>query len=104
MTTTRMEDQQGVAPTSGPVPVLFVTNRTSGVGRRMESVVASLQTRNRGRVSVRVVDADAEPELVTQLGVRVIPAIVFFRDRAAIACVHGRATLEELEETLEHCA
>ena len=93
-----------VASPSGRVRVLFVTQKTSGVARRMESVVASLQTRNRSRVAVRVVDADEEPELVVRLGVRVIPAVVFLHDRRAVARVDGRATLEELEEVLTRCA
>ena len=91
-------------PPAGRVDVLFVTRRTSGVGRRMESVVASLQTRNRARVAVRVVDADAQPELVEHLGVRDVPAVVFVQDRHPVACLQGRATLEDLEEILRACA
>ena len=82
------------------VHLLFVTSQTSGVGRRMASVVASLQTRNRDRVAVRTVDADAEPALVQKLGVREIPSVVFVRNRRAVACLRGRATLEELESVL----
>jgi len=89
---------------SDPVDVVFVTRQTSGVARRMESVVASLQTRNRARVAVRVVDADANPQVVSRLGVEEIPAIVFLRDRRAIACLQGRVTLDELEEILNACA
>jgi thioredoxin-like negative regulator of GroEL len=89
---------------SDPVDVVFVTRHTSGVARRMESVVASLQTRNRARVAVRVVDADANPRVVSRLGVQEVPAVVFLRDSCTVACLQGRATLEELEEILKACA
>jgi thioredoxin-like negative regulator of GroEL len=69
----------------------------------MESIVASLQTRNRGRVAVRTIDADAEPQLVKTLGIRDAPALVFVRDHRAVARLQGRATLEELERILEAC-
>jgi thioredoxin-like negative regulator of GroEL len=69
----------------------------------MESIVASLQTRNRGRVAVRTIDADAEPQLVERLGIHDAPGLVFVRDRRAVARLQGRATLEELERILEAC-
>jgi thioredoxin-like negative regulator of GroEL len=88
----------------GDVQLLFVTRRTSGVGRRMESVIASLQARHRGSLAIRRLDADVEPELTARLGVRSIPTVLFVRDRRTIACLRGRATLEELEQVLERCA
>ena len=87
-----------------PVQLIFVTRRTSGVGRRMESVVASLQSRNRDRVVIRTVDADDDADLVARLGVHEVPALVFLqRDRGAVT-LEGRATLEELEQALDACA
>lgn len=83
------------------VEVVFVSTPTSGVGRRMASVLASLQTRNRARVIVHVVNAAAEPQTLEQLGVHDVPAVVFLRGRRPIACFLGRATLEELEEVLD---
>ena len=86
------------------VELLFVTRRTSGVGRRMESVVASLQSRNRGRVAIRTVDADANADLVARLGVRDVPTLVFVRDAQTVLTLEGKATLEELEQALESCS
>ena len=69
----------------------------------MESVVASLRSRNRDRVVIRTVDADDDADLVAQLGVREVPAFVFLHgDRTAVA-LEGRATLEELEHALDAC-
>jgi len=80
--------------------VLLVTRRTSGVGRRMESVLARLQVRERERVRVARVDADDRPDLVRQLGVQEIPSIVMFQGRKRFACLRGRATLGDVERTL----
>ena len=88
---------------SDPADVVFVTSRTSGVARRMASVVARLQTRNRGRVTVRVVDADADPQALGRLGVESAPAVVFVREGNAVACVQGRVSLDELEDVLTAC-
>ena len=87
-----------------PVQLIFVTRRTSGIGRRMESVVASLQSRNRDRIAIRTVEADDDAALLAQLGVREVPALVFLHgDRPAVR-LEGRATLEELEHALDACA
>jgi thioredoxin-like negative regulator of GroEL len=82
------------------VLVLLVTKRTSGVGRRMESVLARLQVRERDRVRVARVDADDRPDLVERLGVQEIPSIVMFKGRKRFACLRGRTTLGDVERTL----
>ncbi len=84
--------------------VLLVTRRTSGVGRRMESVLARLQVRERERVRVERLDADDRPDLVQRLGVQEIPSIVMFQDRKRFACLRGRATLGDVERTLSQQA
>jgi thioredoxin-like negative regulator of GroEL len=80
--------------------LLFVTRATSGVGRRMESILATLQTRKRESVQIERVDADAEAELVGQLGIDQIPSLVFVKDRRLVARIGGRATLAEIENLL----
>lgn len=85
------------------VHVLFFTTRSSGVGRRMESVVASLQSRHRDRVALRRVDADVEGELVSRLGVSEIPSVLFVQAGRLVRRVQGRATLDELEQALARC-
>jgi hypothetical protein len=98
-------NQGRVAKAKSNILVLLVTRRTSGVGRRMESVLARLQVRERDRVRVARVDADDRPDLVRRLGVQEIPSIVMFRDRRKLACLKGRATLGDVQRTLsEHVA
>jgi thioredoxin-like negative regulator of GroEL len=82
------------------VEVVLVTRRTSGVGRRMESVLARLQLRRREGVRICRIDADARPELVRRLGVQEIPSIVIVRNMLPFAWLPGRATLGEIERAL----
>ena len=82
------------------VRLLFVTRRTSGIGRRMESVLATLQARKRDGISIRKIDADAEPELVGHLGIDQIPTLVFVKNRRSVAQICGRATLDEIENVI----
>ena len=85
---------------SAELRLLFVTRETSGIGRRMESVLATLQTQKRDSVQIERVDADAEAELVGRLGIDQIPTLVFVRDRRSVAQIGGRATLAEIESVL----
>ena len=86
-------------PHSG-VLVVFFTRQTSGIGRRMESVLASLQLGGKHRVRVCRVDADVRPELVRRLRVREIPSIVIVKNMRPFAWLPGRATLGEIERVL----
>lgn len=95
-----LNDNDDRAAKNGDLLLLFVTRRTSGVGRRMESVLATLQSRRHDRVSVHKVDADAEPELVGQLGVELVPTLVFVKNRRSVAQICGRATLDEIESVI----
>jgi thioredoxin-like negative regulator of GroEL len=89
-----------MAESGSNVLVLLVTSRTSGVGRRMESVLARLQVRERERIRVAKLDAGDRPDLVDRLGVQEIPSILMFRNREPVACLRGRVTLEDVERTL----
>ena len=82
------------------IVVVFVTRRSSGIGRRMESVLARLQVRERSRVKIIRVDADRTPEVVRKLAVKEIPSLVVFRNREPVACLRGRATLRDVDRAL----
>ena len=85
------------------VVVVFVTEPSSGVGRRMESVLARLQLGKRP-LRIRRVDAVAEPELVRRLEVDEIPSIVMVKDSRPFARLPGRSTLGEIEQALRSVA
>jgi thioredoxin-like negative regulator of GroEL len=82
------------------VLLLFVSTKTSGVGRRMEPVIANFWMRNRERLSVRRVDADTQSDLVRRLGVHTVPALIFVRDRRPVSRLEGRASVKQLEQVL----
>jgi thioredoxin-like negative regulator of GroEL len=88
------------APGSGEIVVVFVTRRSSGVGRRMESVLARLQVRERSRVKILRVDADSRPELVRKLAVKEVPSILVYKNRKPVAWLRGRATLGDVDRAL----
>ena len=81
--------------------VVFVTRRSSGIGRRMESVLARLQVRERSRVKILRIDADRRPEVVRKLAVKEIPSILVYKNRKPVALLRGRATLGDVDRALE---
>jgi len=80
--------------------VVFVTKRSSGIGRRMESVLARLQVRERSRVKILRIDADRRPEVVRKLAVKEIPSILVYKNRKPVAWLRGRATLGDVDRAL----
>jgi thioredoxin-like negative regulator of GroEL len=83
--------------TSPDMPaLLFFTSASSGPARRMESLLAVVARRERGRLRVVPVDADASKALADALGVTEIPTLVLLRDRRAVARIEGRATAPQV--------
>jgi thioredoxin-like negative regulator of GroEL len=63
----------------------------------MESLLAVIGRRERGRLRVVPVDADASRALADALGVTEIPTLVLLRDRREVARIVGRATAPQLD-------
>ena len=83
------------------IAVVFVTSKTSGAGRRMDSVLARLELQHRAdEVRVLRIDVDEQPELARCLDVREIPSIVMVKRTRQFARLPGRATFAELERAL----
>ena len=81
--------------------LVFFTRATSGPARRMESLLAHVARKERDRLQVRRVDADAHPGLVEKFEVDEIPALVLVVDRRVIGRLDGRANMPQIEELLE---
>jgi thioredoxin-like negative regulator of GroEL len=77
--------------------LLFFTSASSGRARRMESLLAVVAHRERGRLGVVSVDAEASRALADALGVTEIPTLVLLRDRRAVARIEGRATGAQID-------
>ena len=88
-------------PVDGHLPLLiFFTRETSGPARRMESLLAHIARKERGRLRVRRVDSDAHPRLVKQFAVAEVPSLVLVVDRAVAGRIDGRASMPQIERLL----
>ena len=70
-----------------PLLVFFWSQR-SGPARRMESLLAHLERKERDRLRVKRVDVDAQPEIATRFAVEVVPTLVLVKDRKAMLEPH----------------
>jgi thioredoxin-like negative regulator of GroEL len=87
---------------SEAVPILvFFTCATSGPARRMESLLAHVARKERGRLRVQRVDTDKRRGLGQRLGVDEVPTLVLIVDRKVVARIDGRANLPQIERLLE---
>jgi thioredoxin 2 len=85
------------------VHLLFFTSRRSGPGRRMESLLAQLQRKERDRLRLSRVDVEQSARLAERLGVREIPTLALFVDGRPVARLAGRASSPQIERMLsEH--
>lgn len=81
--------------------LLFFTTPTSGPARRMESLLAHLARKERGRLRVTRVDYDTQPKLGHALGINEIPTLVLLVEGADVARIEGRASAPEIDRLLE---
>jgi thioredoxin 1 len=84
-----------------PTPILlFFTTSRSGPARRMESLLAHLARKERSRLRVARIDADAQPEWVERLKVTQIPTLILVKDRRPVDRLEGRASAPQIERML----
>lgn len=100
MTRTTRTAQEGTLTDDRPLLVFFWSER-SGPARRMESLLAHLERKERDRLRVRRVDVDANPELVERFSVEVVPTLVLVRDRRVVSRLDGRTSAPRIEAMLE---
>ena len=83
-----------------PPLLVFFWSERSGPARRMESLLAHLERKERDRLRVRRVDVDARPELAQRFEVDVVPTLVLVKDRRAVARLDGRTSAPKIEAML----
>ena len=81
--------------------LVFFSAGHSGPARRMESLLAHLERKERHRLSVKRVDVDEEPELAERFEVRSVPTLILVRGKRAVARLEGRAKASEIEELVD---
>ena len=83
--------------------LLFFTTTRSGPGRRMESLLAQLERKERGRLRVTRIDPEQIGKLAERLAVTVIPTLVLVKDGMPVARLEGRSSAPQIERMLaEH--
>lgn len=85
---------------SGVPILLFFTASTSGPARRMESLLAHLARKERGRLSIARIDTLESPEWVERLRIEQIPTLVLVKDKRPVARLDGRASAPQIERML----
>jgi thioredoxin-like negative regulator of GroEL len=83
-----------------PLLVFFWSER-SGPARRMESLLAHLERKERDRLRVRRVDVDAHPHLAERFKVELVPTLVLVKGKQAVARIDGRTSAPRIEAMLE---
>jgi thioredoxin-like negative regulator of GroEL len=89
-----------LAPDKRPQLVFFTSHR-SGPARRMESLLAHIARKERGRLRVSKVDIDDRPDLAERFWVQQVPALALVVDRRVVSRLEGRATAPRIESMLE---
>ena len=83
-----------------PMLVFFWSAR-SGPARRMESLLAHLERKERERLRIRRVDVDANPDLVERFEIAVVPTLVLVMDKRVVSRLDGRTSAPRIEQMLE---
>jgi thioredoxin 2 len=81
--------------------LVFFSASHSGPARRMESLLAHLERKERHRLSVKRVDVDQEPELAKRFEVRSVPTLILVKGKRAVARLEGKARAAEIEELVD---
>ena len=83
-----------------PLLVFFWSER-SGPARRMESLLAHLERKERQRLRVRRVDVDTNPELAERFKVDIVPTLILVKNRKAVSRLDGRTSAPRIEAMLD---
>jgi thioredoxin-like negative regulator of GroEL len=87
--------------TTDQLPLLvFFTSRRSGPARRMESLLAHIARKERGRLRVSKVDVDDRPDLAERFKVPQVPSLALVVEKRVVSRLDGRATAPRIESML----
>ena len=81
--------------------LVFFTSHRSGPARRMESLLAHLARKERGRLRVSKVDVEDRPDLAERFRVDQVPALALVVEKRVVSRIDGRATAPRIESMLE---
>jgi thioredoxin-like negative regulator of GroEL len=99
---TRTTAVRGGEPVNDDRPLLvFFWSERSGPARRMESLLAHIERKERDRLRVRRVDVDASPEIAERFQVEVVPTLALVKDKRVVSRLDGRTSAPKIEAMLE---
>ncbi len=81
--------------------LVFFTSHRSGPARRMESLLAHIARKERGRLRVSKVDIEDRPDLAERFRVGQVPSLALVVERRVVSRIDGRATAPRIETMLE---
>jgi thioredoxin-like negative regulator of GroEL len=81
--------------------LVFFTSHRSGPARRMESLLAHIARKERGRLRVNKVDVEDRPDLAERFKVEEVPSLALVVERRVVERIDGRATAPRIESMLE---
>jgi thioredoxin-like negative regulator of GroEL len=81
--------------------LVFFTSRRSGPARRMESLLAHVARKERGRLRVSKVDVEERPDLAARFKVEQVPTLVLVVEKRAVTRLPGRVTAPRIASMLE---
>jgi thioredoxin-like negative regulator of GroEL len=88
-----------VASDARPLLVFF-SSKQSGPARRMESLLAHLERKERARLRVTRVDVDEQPELAERFRVETVPTLVLVKGKRVVERLEGRASAPRIERSI----
>jgi len=78
----------------------FFTDARSGPARRMESLLAHLARKQRGRLRVKRIDVGRHPDVAQRLRVDVVPTLLLIKERRVVERVEGRVSAPRIDRML----
>jgi thioredoxin-like negative regulator of GroEL len=81
--------------------LVFFTSQRSGPARRMESLLAHIARKERGRLRVSKVDVEDRPDLAERFHVDQVPSLALVVEKRVVSRLDGRATAPRIESMLE---
>ena len=79
----------------------FFTEPRSGPARRMESLLAHLARKERGRLRVTRIDIGERPQLAEKLNVTTVPTLLLIKEKRVVGRLEGRVSAPRIERMLE---
>lgn len=79
----------------------FFTNARSGPARRMESLLAHVARKERGRLRLTYIDVEQKPEVAHRLHVETVPTLLLIKDKRVVGRLEGRVSAPRIERMLE---